>query len=69
MGVIFMARNKLKARAFIEINGENVLWYEVDAEKNVTWHLPKDIKQGKEILKNIGRDMSLYCSSHPTTLI
>ena len=39
-----MARAKeLTFEAYIEIDGETKLWYEVDANGNVTWHLPKDV--------------------------
>lgn len=63
-----MARAKdLTFEAYIEIEGKTKLWYEVDMDGNVTWHLPKDIsKQIKHrMLDNIGRNMSDYISNHP----
>ena len=62
-----MARKKLRARVFIEINGEQKLWYEIDENGAVTWHLPKDTgKQIKnKILKNVGSNMSRYIIENP----
>ena len=61
-----MKRQKLKARVFVELNGESVLWYELDEEGAVTWRLPKEV--GGEIkakmLKNIGGNMSRYMLTH-----
>lgn len=60
-----MASRKLTAKAYIEINGANKLWYEIDEFGEVTWHLPKDIPEKEKMLKNIGRDMSRYAAAHP----
>ena len=55
-----MARQQLKARAFIDIDGEPRLWYEIDEHGSIIWHLPKNIPQKAQMLKNIGRSMSEY---------
>ena len=63
-----MARAKeLTCKAYVEINGESVLWYEVDSDGKVTWHLPKEesIKMKNMMLENIGRNMSDYINNHP----
>lgn len=63
-----MARAKeLTCEAYVEINGETRLWYEVDANGNVTWHLPKDVTKNlvDKMLKNVGRNMSDYINIHP----
>ena len=60
-----MAKCKLRARAFIEINGEQKLWYEIDENGAVTWHLTKDTVRGlkEKMLENIGTNMSRYYSA------
>lgn len=63
-----MARAKeLTCKAYIEIDGKTQLWYEVDADGKVTWHLPKDVsKQIKnKMLDNVGYRMSDYINNHP----
>jgi hypothetical protein len=63
-----MARaNKLSCKAYIDIDGQKHLWYEVDIDGKVTWHLPKDISRQikKRMLENIGRNMSDYINNHP----
>lgn len=60
-----MARQALSAEVYININGEDKLWYSISADRKVTWYLPKDIKEKKQILKNIGKQMSIYMLSHP----
>lgn len=64
-----MAKNKFKAIAYILIDGERHLWYEVDQDKNVTWHLPQDIEAKQQMLKNIGERMSRYCMANPDATI
>lgn len=60
-----MAKCKLRARAFIEINGEQKLWYEIDENGAVTWHLTKEKARElkKKLLGNIGTNMSRYYSA------
>lgn len=63
-----MARAKeLTCKAYIEIDGKTQLWYEVDEDGKVTWHLPKDVsKQIKnKMLDNVGDRMSDYINNHP----
>ena len=63
-----MARAKeLTFEAYIEIDGETKLWYEVDANGNVTWHLPKDVTKPlvDKMLDNTGHRMSDYINNHP----
>lgn len=59
-----MASKTLTAKAYIEIDGEKKLWYEVDATGDVTWFLPKDIckRVRQRMLVNIGNHMSEYYS-------
>ena len=64
-----MASRKLKAINYIVIDGIKHLWYEVDQDRNVIWHLPPDIKEKKQMLKNIGERMSRYCSANPQATI
>lgn len=58
-------------RAFIKIDGETYLWYEIkfisDDEKEVIWHLPKEKTDEyvKRCLDNIGIRMSEYVYCHP----
>lgn len=65
-----MASRKLTAKAYIEVDGKNILWYEIDEDGKVTWHLPKE--EGKryrdKMLKNIGEQMSRYAFAHPESL-
>lgn len=63
-----MARAKeLTCKAYVEINGKAELWYEVDENGNVTWHLPKDVTQKlrDKMLENTGHRMSDYINNHP----
>ena len=64
-----MARGKMTAKAYININGKSVLWYEIDSDGNVTWHLPENIKEKQQILKNIGENMSRYYKSNPDSVL
>ena len=66
-----MARQKLKARAFLEIDGERRLWYEISEDGSVTWHLPKEaVKQAKsQMMKNIGSNMSRYINTNPDSTL
>ncbi|MGN1138122.1 MAG: hypothetical protein ACI4RM_01650 [Ruminococcus sp.] len=68
--MIYTASRKLTAKAYIEVNGENVLWYEIDEDGKVTWYLPKE--EGKkyrdQMLKNIGEQMSRYAYAHPESV-
>ncbi|MBR1731504.1 MAG: hypothetical protein IJ725_03620 [Ruminococcus sp.] len=61
-----MKNQKLRARVHIEINGKPELWYEVDEEGSVVWHLPKDIGKGlkTKMLNNISSSMSRYVSAN-----
>lgn len=64
-----MARypKKMTAKAYINIDGKNVLWYEIDEDGNTTWYLPeeKTEKFKQKMLDNIGRSMSNYIMNHP----
>lgn len=64
-----MARGKMTAKAYININGKDVLWYEIDSDRNVTWHLPENIKEKQQMLKNMGEDMSRYYKSNPDSVL
>lgn len=57
---------KMTAKVYININGENKLWYEIDEDQNVTWFLPEDITQQivDKAMKNVGNNMSRYISNH-----
>lgn len=60
-----MARKKLTCEVYIEIEGEQLLWYSIDEDGKATYFLPED--KGKAIeqamLNNIGQRMSRYYSS------
>lgn len=62
---------KMTAKAYININGENKLWYEVDEDRNVTWYLPEE--ETKQIvdkaMENVGRHMSRYIQNHPESAL
>ena len=62
---------KMTAKAYIKINGENVLWYEVDEDRNVTWYLPPEVTEPlkDKMLKNIGENMSRYIANHPESAL
>lgn len=62
---------KMTAKVYINIDGENKLWYEIDENKNVTWYLPEDISARIEekMLKNIGDNMSRYIMNHPESAL
>lgn len=66
-----MASRNLKVKAFLTINGEKKLWYEIDREGNVTWYLPKKITEvhKKRMLDNIGEHMSRYIQNHPESAL
>lgn len=59
-----MARKALTAKVYIEIDGEKKLWYEVNRNGEVMWHLPQNITQPikNKILNNIGEHMSEFYS-------
>lgn len=61
-----MARKKLTCDVFIEIEGEQMLWYSVDEDGKATYYLPEDKSKAIEqaMLKNIGEHMSRYYSTH-----
>lgn len=58
---------ELSCEAYVDINGEIALWYEVHMNGNVTWHLPKDVTKNlvDKMLKNVGERMSDYINNHP----
>ena len=58
---------ELTCTAYVEIDGETKLWYEVDVSGNVTWHLPKDVTKNlvDKMLDNVGKRMSDYINNHP----
>lgn len=64
-----MARSKsLKAEAYIKLeNGKELLWYTIDENGGIVWHLPKEeAKEYKRrMMKRAGENMSLYLSNHP----
>ena len=62
---------KMTAKAYLEINGEKVLWYEVDEDRNVKWCLPKETSEPikEKMLKNIGENMSRYIQNHPESAL
>lgn len=62
---------KLTLKAYIKIDGENKLWYEIDEDKKVTWYLPEDVSRQIEqkMLKNIGENMSRYIAAHPESAL
>jgi len=63
-----VARAKeLTSKVYIDKNGESVLWYEVNSEGVVTWHLSEEETEEikNRMLENIGRDMSDYINNHP----
>ena len=64
-----MARsNTLKAQAYIQISEtESVLWYEMDENGKVVWHLSEDeVKKYKlQMTARIGRTMDDYLMNHP----
>lgn len=63
-----MARAKsLTCKTYINIGGETKLWYEVDVDGNVTWHLPKELTESlrDKMLENVGHRMSDYINNHP----
>ena len=64
-----MAKDEFKAEVYILIDGERHLWYEVDQDKNVVWHLPPDMNAKEKILENIGKRMSRYCMANPQATI
>ena len=64
-----MASRKLTAKCYIEIDGEKVLWYEIDENRKVKWHLPKNIKSKEKMLNNISKQMSRYCSANPQSTL
>ena len=64
-----MARQKLKTRVFIELNGKSELWYEVGENGTVVWHLPKDLgkKLKAQMLNNVGSNMSRYIMANSSS--
>ncbi len=62
-----MASKKLTLKAYIKVEGKDVLWYEIDENDNVTYYLPKEKTQAyvKAMLKNTGERMSQYINNHP----
>ena len=63
-----MAKAKeLTLKAYVKINGEAKLWYEVDTNGKIIWHLPKDVSEQlkNKILENVGYRMSDYINNHP----
>ena len=63
-----MARAKnLTCKTYIHIGDETKLWYEVDVDGNVTWHLPQDLTESlrDKMLENVGHRMSDYINNHP----
>ena len=62
---------KMTAKAYININGENKLWYEVDEDRNVKWYLPPDITQKivDKAMENVGKNMSRYIQNHPESAL
>lgn len=66
-----MAGKKLKGRAFININGEDVLWYEMDEDGKVTWYLPKEVTDPLQdkMMESVGRSMSRYLINHPESAL
>ena len=59
-----MARQKLKIRVFMNVNGENVPMLTVDEDGHIEYALPKEeiIKYDEMMLKNIARTESEYHS-------
>lgn len=67
-----MARAKLKAEAYIRLSEtETVLWYTIDEDGNITWHLPKDKAAAykQAMLDSISRNMSLFLANHPESVL
>ena len=67
-----MASKKLKAEAFINLpNGDSVLWYTIDEDGSVTWHLPQNKADAykKAMLDRAGREFSLYIKNNPDSKI
>ena len=64
-----MAKAKqLKAEAYIRLSKtESVLWYTIDENGNITWHLPKDKAAAykQAMLESISENFSLYLANHP----
>ena len=60
----YMARQKLKTRVFITVNGEPVPMLTIDEDGRVEYALPKEeiIKYDQLMLKNIARAESDYHS-------
>lgn len=62
-----MARySKLTLKAYINVAGDNKLWYEIDVNGTVTWYLPKELTAPyqEQMLKNIGENMSRYMENN-----
>lgn len=61
-----MARKKLTSEVFVEIEGNQVLWYSVDEDGKATYYLPEEKSAAIEqaMLKNIEEHMSRYYSTH-----
>ena len=55
-----MARQAISSDVYIRIGGKDKLWYSVSEDGKITWHLPKDIKEKKQILNNISNSMCEY---------
>lgn len=65
---------KMTAKAHIKIDGEDVLWYDIDIDGNVNWYLPQEkekaVKEAKKkMLINMGNHMSRYLKSHPESFL
>ncbi len=62
---------KLTSQAYINIDGEDVLWYEIDEDGKVTWYLPENESEilEQKMLDNISRNMSRYIMSHPDSTL
>lgn len=63
--------SKMTAKAYININGENKLWYEIDADKKVTWHLSQELSKQiiDKAMENVGESMSRYLQTHPESAL
>lgn len=55
-----MARQKMTCKMYLTIDGEKVLWYEVDEDSNVTEYLPKEVTEPikQKMLDNISKCIS-----------
>ena len=61
----------LTCRAYIRIDGKDILWFELDEKNDIAWRLPEEAvaEKVKEMLMKGGRALSEYMSNHPESTL